>query len=147
MGKTIIREELFPKIIEKYNAEGKIAAYNYLRSEYGIKKPYFIMNRIKECGKYLYDAEADHFSGIDTSAADGVFMNLDELCGTTALSAARQPGSATDTRPAAMEKLVHELISDRLLTLSCYITLDTSTRTILIDQTSLSADGYQVVTH
>ena len=38
-------------------------------------------------------------------------------------------------------------ISDRLLTLTRYITLDSSTRTILIDQTSLSADGYQVVTH
>ena len=58
-----------------------------------------------------------------------------------------QPDPASDSRPAAMEKLVHELISDRLLTLSRYITLDSSTRTILIDQTSLSADGYQVVTH
>ena len=79
--------------------------------------------------------------------ADGVFMDLDELCGTTAVAAARQPDPASDSRPVAMEKLVHELISDRLLTLSRYITLDSSTRTILIDQTSLSADGYQVVTH
>ena len=87
------------------------------------------------------------FSGIDTSVADGVFMDLDELCGTTAVAAVRQPDPASDSRPVAMEKLVHELISDRLLTLSRYITLDSSTRTILIDQTSLSADGYQVVTH
>lgn len=53
----------------------------------------------------------------------------------------------TDTRSTAMEKLVHELVSNRLLTLSRYITQDSSTRTILIDQTSLSADGYQVITH
>jgi hypothetical protein len=46
-----------------------------------------------------------------------------------------------------MEALVNELINDRLLTLSRYITLDTSTRTIIIDRTSLSADGYRVVTH
>ena len=147
MGKTIIGEEAFPKIIEQYNSGGKTAAYDYLRSEYGIKHPYFVIKRIKECGKYLYDADTDHFSGIDTSVADGVFMNLDELCGTTAVTAVRQPDPVSDSRPAAMEKLVHELISDRLLTLSRYITLDSSTRTILIDQTSLSADGYQVVTH
>lgn len=55
--------------------------------------------------------------------------------------------TVVDTRPIAMEKLVHELISDRLLTLSRYITLDSSTKTILIDQTSLSEDGYHVVTH
>lgn len=74
-------------------------------------------------------------------------MNLDELCSTTAVTEGRPTHPATDLRPAAMEKLVHELISDRLLILSRYITLDSSTRTILIDQTSLSADGYQVVTH
>ena len=91
MGKTIIGEETFPKIIEQYNSGGKTAAYDYLRSEYGIKHPYFVINRIKECGKYLYDADTDHFSGIDTSVADGVFMDLDELCGTTAVAAVRQP--------------------------------------------------------
>ena len=74
-------------------------------------------------------------------------MDLDELCDRTALPKAHQMEAVTDLRPAAMERLVHELISDRLLTLSRYITLDSSTRTILIDQTSLSADGYQVVAH
>lgn len=147
MGKAIIGEEEFPKIIEEYNTGGKSAAYDYLRSEYGIRHPYFVINRIKECGKYLYDADTDRFSESDTSVVDGVFMGLDELCGTTAVAAVRHPDPAAAPRPAAMEKLVHELIRDRLLTLSRYITLDSSTRTILIDQTSLSADGYQVVTH
>lgn len=31
MGKTIIGEEAFPKIIEQYNSGGKTAAYDYLR--------------------------------------------------------------------------------------------------------------------
>ena len=147
MGKTVIGKEAFPGIIEQYNTGGKKAAYDYLRREYGIKHPYFVINRIKGCGKYLYDADTDHFSVTDKDVSDGIFMGLDELCGTTALAAVRQPDPAADTRPAAIEKLVHELISDRLLTLSRYITLDSSTRTILIDQTSMKADGYQVVTH
>ena len=54
MGKTIIGEETFPKIIEEYNSGGKTAAYDYLRSQYGIKHPYFVITRIKECGKYSY---------------------------------------------------------------------------------------------
>ena len=76
-------------------------------------------------------------------------LNLQTFFHTLAaeLAVVRQPEPAADTRPVAMEKLVRELIRDRLLTLSRYITLDSSTRTILIDQTSLSADGYQVVTH
>ena len=147
MGKTIIGEETFPKIIEEYNSGGKTAAYDYLRSHYGIRHPYFVINRIKECGKYSYDADTDRFTETITSDTDSVFMDLDELCNRTALSSERQAETVTDPRPAAMERLVHELISDRLLTLSRYITLDSSTRTILVDQTSLSADGYRVVTH
>ena len=137
MGRISIREEAFPEIIGEYNSGGKTAAYDCLRSRYGIKHPYFVMKRIKDCGRFTYDPDT----------ADSVFMNLDELCSTTAVTEGRPTHPAADPRPAAMEKLVHELISDRLLILSRYITLDSSTRTILIDQTSLSADGYQVVTH
>ncbi len=46
-----------------------------------------------------------------------------------------------------MESLVKELISDRLLELSRYIVMDTSSRIIMIDVTTMEADGYQVVTH
>ena len=147
MGKSIIGEEMFTEIIEQYNSGGKTAAYDYLRSKYGIKHPYFVINRIRECGKYKYDPDTDQFSKADKSMDDSVFMDLDELCGTSVFTAERPAKTVLDTRPVAMEKLVHELISDRLLTLSRYITLDSSTRTILIDQTSLSEDGYQIVTH
>lgn len=138
---------MFPEIVRQYNSGGKTAAYDYLRSIHGIKHPYFVINRIRDCGKYMYDPDRDYFTETCTSTADGVFMDLDELCGTAIVPANHSEESVKDTRPAAMEKLVHELISDRLLTLSRYITLDSSTRTILIDRTSLNADGYQVVTH
>ncbi len=147
MSKTIIGEEAFPEIIEQYNSGGKTAAYDYLRSRYGIKHPYFVIKRIKECGKYSYNVDTNQFSVIGTSAADSVFMDLDELCATTVPAMACRTDPVTDTRSMAMEKLVHELVSNCLLMLSRYITLDSSTRTILINQTSLFADGYQVVTH
>ncbi len=148
MGKTVIGEEAFPEIVKMYNTGGKTAAYDYLRSSCGIKHPYFVMNRIRESGKYNYNPDTDQFSDAGISTADNVFMDLDELCGTAVAAAASPAGCADETRPAAaMEKLIHELINDRLLTLSRYITMDSSTRTILIDRTSLSADGYQVLTH
>ncbi len=147
MSKTIIREEAFPRIIEEYNSGGKKAAYDYLRSQYGIKNPYFVIARIKGSGKYLYNGDDDHFSEAVENTADKVFMDLDELCTRTVRSTSSLTKPVPDPQPAAMERLVHELISDRLLMLSRYINLDSSTKTILIDQTSLTADGYQVVTH
>lgn len=147
MGKTVIGEELFSEIVKQYNSGGRTVAYDYLRSIHGIKHPYFVINRIRKCGKYTYNPDTDRFSEPDQSTADSVFMDLDELCSTSLTATDHSTGPATDPRSAAMEKLIHELISDRLMTLSRYITLDSSTRTILIDQTSLTADGYQVVTH
>lgn len=147
MGKTIIKEDMFPEIIEQYNSGGKAAAYDLIQGRYGLKNPYFIMRRIKKCRKYTYDPDMDQFTDVGVSASDSVFMDLNELCGTVVAKTQEPINAVSDSRPAAMEKLVHELISDRLLILSRYIALDSSTRTILIDQTSLTTDGYQIVTH
>lgn len=147
MGKTVIGEELFPEIVKLYNSGGRRAAYDYLRSIHGIRNPYYVINRIRKCGKYTYYPDTDQFMELDKSTADSIFMDLDELCGNSIVSTDSPVSSTADTRSVTMEELIHELISDRLMMLSRYITLDSSTRTILIDQTSLIADGYQVVTH
>lgn len=147
MGKTIISEDIFSELVEVYNREGKTSAYDMIRNRYGVKNPFFVINRIKKYGKYTYDPENDRFSDVESDAADHVFMDLDELCGTVVPKATEKTGIIGDSRPEAMERLVHELISDRLMMLSRYITLDSSSRTIMIDQSSLSADGYRIVTH
>lgn len=147
MGKTVIREEMFPEIIDRYNTEGRTAAYDLIRDKYGLRQPYFVIIRIKESGRYFYNEETDQFTSAQKDAVDDVFMNLDELCRPAVIKPDEPARGVVTGRSAALEKLVHELVSDRLLTLSRYITLDTSTRTILIDHSSLSADGYRVVTH
>lgn len=51
------------------------------------------------------------------------------------------------TRPEAMEKLVRELIGDRILELNRYIALESLSKTMIIDKTSLENDGYLLVIH
>ena len=136
MGKTVIKESMFSEIIDLYNTEGRTAAYDLIRSRYGLKHPYSTITRIKRSGKYLYDEESDRFISSDAgTSAESVFMGLDDA------------ELNTVDRSSAMEKLIRELMSDRLLMLSRYITLDTSSRTVLIDESSLSSDGYKIVTH
>jgi len=149
MGKTVIKESMFSEIIDLYNTEGRTAAYDLIRSRYGLKHPYSTITRIKRSGKYLYDEESDRFISSDAgTSAESVFMGLDELCGTPVpVSATHSAELNTVDRSSAMEKLIRELMSDRLLMLSRYITLDTSSRTVLIDESSLSSDGYKIVTH
>lgn len=147
MGKTVITEEMFPEIVECYNQEGRSSALNLLRSKYGITNTYFVMKRIKGSGKFFYDKDADKFSDMDHAKSDAVFMNLDELCRQSSSDNSKSVQAVFDSRAKAMENLVHELVSDRLLVLSRYVVLDTSTRTVMVDQTTLMADGYRVVMH
>ena len=89
MGKTIISEDIFPALVDVYNREGKTSAYDMIRNRYGVKNPFFVINRIKKCGKYTYDPENDRFSAAESDAANRVFMDLDELCGTIVSETAR----------------------------------------------------------
>ena len=147
MGKAIIKENMFPEIVELYNTEGKTAVFDRMRSQFGIKCPYFVLRRIRNSSKYTYDKENDQFISVQASSSDDVFMNLDELCSSPIIPSKADDDQIHNDQRHTMEKLVNELINDRLLTLSRYITLDSASRTILIDQTSLAADGYRVVTH
>ena len=147
MGKTIVTENMFPQIVELYNTEGKTAVFEKMRSQFGIKRPYFVLRRIRNSGMYTYDEKNDKFISVQQSTGDDVFMDLDELCGAPSIRRSGSDERITEAQLPTMEKLVNELINDRLLTLSRYITLDSASRTIMIDQTSLAADGYRVVTH
>ena len=132
---------MFSEIIELYNSQGRSAAYDLIRSKYGVKS-------IKRSRIYTYDPDTDQFvGGVGKSSPDAVFMDLDELCGTSIVETGRCAGEQAVMRQPSMDMLVRELINERLLLLSRYITLDTSAKTVLIDQSSLSADGYHIVTH
>lgn len=146
---TLIKDTQFHELAAYYNKEGRVAAYDLLRSQYGVKHPGMVFSRIKKSGSFSYDAAADKFN-LDSGqlSGDDLFLGLDALC-----NAASHPSPGTahadfvGSRSAAMEKLVHDLLSDRLLALSHYITLDTVNRAVYVDQTALQADGYRVITH
>ena len=144
-----IKDDDLKELARLYNTEGKTHLYNLLRDEYEIKNPYFVFKRMKNKAELGYDPERDHFqieSGLEES--DGIFMSMEELCSPVVPRHMMSDIEKISTsRPEAMEKLVRELIGDRLLELSRYVALDSLSKTMIIDKTSLESDGYQLVTH
>ena len=142
---TVINESDFPEIVEIYNSNGRKAAYDYIRNTYGLKRPYFVIHRIENKSNYMLDKGNDQFVPKDRTEGEDLFMTIDELCGN------EDSCSHNDTNPMAtekaMESLIHSLISDRLLELSKYITMETMERKIIIDKTSMKNDGYTVTVH
>ena len=143
----VSNEELI-KIVQIYNDEGRTAAYDLLRNQYGVKNPYFVMKRIEKNPRFEYNQDSDFYQINSETEVDGVFMNIEELCSPVVPKHVKSSEKQViDNRPAEMEKLIRELLGDRLLELSRYIILDSSSKTMVIDQTSLKSAGYRVITH
>lgn len=75
-------------------------------------------------------------------------MSMEELCSPIVPQHIHsKEQEELDSRPAAMDKLIRELIGDRLLELNKYVTIDSLSKRIIVDKTTLSQDGYKLVTH
>lgn len=131
----------YPEISDIYNNEGKHAAYDYIKEHYGIKNPTCVMKRMKQDEKTGYDPDTDCFE-CKTATAENIFMGLEDLCSHQMVK--QEVPRTADIKVSAMEKMVHSLISDRLLEISRYVTLDPISHRIIVDQTSMRADGYTV---
>ena len=81
-----------------------------------------------------------------TESEDKVFMTIDELCASNK-NVKVSPVEQQPDKSKEMEKLIQELIGDRLLEISRYISINSISKTMIIDKTSLTRDGYQVTTH
>lgn len=139
---TKVTAEKFPEIIEVYNAEGKTAAHDLIRNQFGIKNPTCVMKRLKQSAEFSYNPETDLFGIQSQKEEEGLFLNLDDLCGRAVQK--QEPIMPGTGKTDAMEKMIQTLISDRLLEISRYVTMDPVSHRILIDQTSMQADGYTV---
>jgi hypothetical protein len=136
------------ELAELYNSEGRTSMYSRLQEQYGIKTPYSVLLRMKNKAVLGYDHDRDYFNiANDPGKDDDVFMSIEELCSPMVTQHVKPAPEALTSKPEAMDKLVRELIGDRLLELSRYVMLDPLMKTITIDQTSLLNDGYQLVTH
>ena len=135
-------------LAEKYNSDGKQAMYVYLQSEYGIKNPTCTFKRMKKHPELGYHPEKERFlfDENSTESEDKVFMTIDELCASNK-KVKESPVEQQPDKSKEMEKLIQELIGDRLLELSRYISINSISKTLIIDKTSLVRDGYRVTMH
>ena len=136
----------FPAIADMYNKSGHDYTFDYIRDHYGMKHPERIIARMKKEAGFKYDDKTRKFvcgENANEVESDQLFMSLDELCSS---SVPDKPSAITPAiSSVAMDNLVRSLITDRLLELSKYITLDTMSRTIMVDRSNMAADGYKVL--
>lgn len=135
---------------EIYNKNGKKELYLQLAEKHGIKNPTCVFNRMCRKSALAYDKDQDRFlvAQQDDTGPEDVFMSMDELCAPrTQKSKAGLSERYEQKRDAEMDKMIRELIGDRLLELSRYVALDSAAKIMHVDESSLKNDGYQVLIH
>lgn len=148
MARCKVKDEKLKELAELYNSHGRQAVYERLNIQYEVRNPYFVFRRMCKQPDLSYDSERDYFAMDEKQSTQSVFMSMEELCSAIIPQhVSRKEQQEIDSRPAAMDKLIRELIGDRLLELSKYVTIDSLSKRIIVDKTTLTMDGYQLVTH
>ena len=143
MARCRITDDELKKLAELYNSEGKRAVYEVIKTKFNIKNPYQVVNRMRNKPSLYYNEEKDFFDIGNTVQPESIFMTMEELCSPIVPHhITMKEQEEIDSRPAAMDKLIRELIGDRLLELNKYVTIDSLSKRIIIDKTTLIQDGY-----
>lgn len=148
MARCKVKDEDLKELAELYNVQGKKALYGLLNSKYSIKNPYFVFRRMCETPELCYNSERKVFALDEKTGTEKVFLSIEELCSPVIPQhGGNKKQQEIDSKAAALEKLIRELIGDRLLELNRYVTIDSLSKRIIIDKTMLVTDGYQMITH
>lgn len=78
--------------------------------------------------------------------SDRVFISLEERSSPIPVNNVSGGKTVAEAgRSAAMEKLIDDLIDDRLLELNRYVTISHTFKSVTVDRTSLMNDGYALI--
>lgn len=147
MGKIL--DSGLKELAEIYNEKGKKELYSLLTKKYEIKNPTCVFNRMRKKPELAYSKEQNRFftEQVTTNPED-VFMSMDELCTSKTPVYLKSTSEICEQKHnEAMENLIRELIGNRLLELSRYVTLDCVSKIMHVDESSLKDDGYQLLIH
>ncbi|MFA9466386.1 MAG: hypothetical protein ACERKN_19155 [Velocimicrobium sp.] len=148
MSRYKVKDTELKELADLYNTTGKQAVYKVIRTRFNVKNPTCVFKRMCENPDLSYNSEKDCFETGVLKNTKNVFMSMEELCSPIIPQHANtKEQEEIDNRSAAMDKLIRELIGDRLLELNKYVTIDSLSKRIIVDKTTLIQDGYQLFTH
>lgn len=144
-----IQKEDKKQLAITYNTEGKDAMYSMIREKYMVKNPTCVLTSMKKASYLAYNPENDRFMFGEQEAMEAnIFLDIETLCsGKKECNQADISEKSATHLHKSMDALIQELIGERLLTLSQYVSLDPVEKILRIDETWLKSDGYRLILH
>lgn len=137
-----VKKQDYENIANIFNESGDKAAQEYIATTYGNKAPRGVISRIKNAPGFKYDEVNKKIIKVNPTE-EKIFMGLDELCNNTDSNKGESVLS-NDTAIKNIESLYMELMQEKLLELMKYVRINHYSKTISIDNSALTTDGYKV---
>lgn len=137
-----VKKQDYEHIANIFNESGDKAAQKYIATTYGNKAPRGVISRIKKAPGFKYDEVNKKIIKVDLTE-EKIFMGLDELCNNTDSNKGESVLS-NDTAIKNIESLYMELMQEKLLELMKYVRINNYSKTISIDNSALTTDGYKI---
>ena len=124
----------FKTIVDTYNSSGKQAAVKFVIDTYGIRYDSAI-KRLRRESEYIYNQRRDRY--VLKSESDSPFLSLEELETSNQLKVPKKQTFDTN-------EIVLNLIKDKFFEISKYITLEQSSKKILLNKAAAKNAGYEI---
>lgn len=146
MGRnTTVYKIDYDEFVNIFNTEGKEHAKRFVEEKYG--GCYERIQRIvsKE-SKYFYNRNLRKYEEKPPAAVDAEFMSIDALYkGKNVEKSADIRPVENFTPPPTMDEIMMDMIKDRVLELSRFITIDHYSNKIVIKSKLIQSSGYQLI--
>lgn len=136
----------FPEFVNIFNTQGKDAARLLAREKYNRSFEY-IQRKVRYESDYYFDRTLKKYKNKDKNIIEADFMSLDELdnYGTqVAVSKNSEPLPGL-SKDESFDQLINELIKDRMLELSKYISISHETRQLTVKSKTIKNDGLSLI--
>ena len=139
----------FDEFVNEINEYGKTDAKILIRDKYNLSFEQ-VKRRLLNGTDYYFDASTRLYKHKAKAPDTAEFMSLEELDNQKPYKAIKITNSRTDAPNGAssnsnFEEMVKELIKDRIMELSKYVSIDYASRCFVVKSDCLRLDGFNLV--
>lgn len=126
----------FKTFVEIFNTQGKKAAVRHVADTYGVRYD-TIVKRLRRDSEYIFNQSRDRYVLKSDNGSESPFLTVDELCNNERPK--NQPVDVVD-----QDGIISSLIRDKFFEISKYVTLENSSKKIILKLDAARKAGYDI---
>lgn len=126
----------FKTFVDIFNTQGKNAAVKHVTETYGVRYD-TIVKRLRRDSEYIFDQSRDRYVFKSDNGSESPFLTMEELC-------SNEKPKARQIDDINSDEIISKLIKDKFFEISKYVTLENSSRKIILKLDVAKNAGYEI---